>query len=121
MFPTRKTDMRGIWPAYRRIPRSVAGSLLGLVLAVGLASCARPPASAYYTAHASAQGSPIGKNTTGEDCTLVDRGSGGADIFCGAWQQPSARIRSGGAASGGNLMALATSSPWRADLESRLP
>ncbi len=110
--------MRGIRPAYRRISRFVAGSLLGLALAVGLASCARPPASAYYTARASAQGTPIGKNTTGEDCTLVDRGSGGADIFCGAWQQPSARIRSGGAASGANLMALATSSAWRAELES---
>ncbi len=112
--------MRGIRPAYRRISRFVAESLLGLALAVGLASCARPPASAYYTARASAQGTPIGKNTTGEDCTLVDRGSGGADIFCGAWQQPSARIRSGGAASGANLMALATSSAWRAELEKLL-
>lgn len=98
--------------------RGVAGVAV-LVLAAGLAGCQKPPASAYYTAQASAQGTPIGKNTTGEDCTLVSRRNNGADIFCGAWQQPSARIRSGGSASGANLMALATSSPWRAEIETR--
>lgn len=111
--------MRGFLPAYRRIPGTLAGSLLGAFVALSLASCTKPPATAYYTAQASAQGTAIGKNTTGEDCKLVDRGATGADIFCGAWQQPSARIRSGGSASGANLMALATSSPWRAELESR--
>jgi CHAT domain-containing protein len=89
-----------------------------LLLAIGVVSCNKPPASAYVSASTSASGTPIGKNTTGDDCTLVDRGGNGADIFCGAWGQPSARIRSGGPAGSANLTALATSSPWRAELES---
>ena len=93
-------------------------ALLLILLAFGLGSCNKPPASAYVSATTNASGTPIGKNTTGDDCTLVDRSGNGADIFCGAWGQPSARIRSGGSAASANLTALATSSPWRAELES---
>jgi hypothetical protein len=91
--------------------------LLVLLLLV-LAGCEKPPPDSYYKAESTAQGTAIGNNATGEACTLVRRG-GGADIYCGAWQQPSARIRSGGAAGGTSLMSLATSSPWRVELESR--
>lgn len=89
------------------------------LLALLLAGCEEPPASAYYRSTAETQGTPIGANTTGEECTMVRRGGGGADIFCGAWKQPSARIRPGGSASSANLNALATSSAWRSELESR--
>lgn len=92
--------------------------LLGLLLT--LAACDAPPPSAYYrSAQSSAEGTPIGTNATGEACTMVTRNGGGADIYCGAWQQPSARVRPGGPASAGSLATLATNSPWRVELESR--
>ncbi len=95
--------------------------LRGLIIGAGLAlaGCSKPPPEAYVKAQTISQGTPIGNNATGEACTLVDRGAGSADIFCGAWQQPSARVRSGGPAGASNLMALATNSPWRVELESR--
>ncbi|HVY13686.1 MAG TPA: CHAT domain-containing tetratricopeptide repeat protein [Rhodopila sp.] len=111
--------MHGPLSACRRVSGRFAGLLLALLLPFAAGSCSKPPASAYYRAQAGAQGTPIGKNTTGEACTLVNRSGGGADIFCGAWQQPSARIRSGGPAAGANLLTLATASPWRAELEGR--
>lgn len=91
---------------------------LSVCLFLVLSSCNKPPPDSYYKAQTNAQGTPIGNNATGEPCTMVQREGGGADIFCGAWQQPSARIRSGGAGTG-DLVGLATSSPWRVELESR--
>jgi CHAT domain-containing protein len=100
-----------------------------LALLLALAGCARPPASA-YTAGAVA-GKPaaqtsIGKNAVGEACTIQDAaGSGGAaDIYCGTWQQPSARVRpaadqSGAAATAAALPDIATASPWRAAIDQR--
>ena len=93
--------------------------LLSLGLLIGLGACDVPPPAAYYKGKSESQGVAIGDNATGEACTMVTRSGGGADIFCGAWQQPSARIRSGGPASASNLTALATNSPWRVELESR--
>jgi CHAT domain-containing protein len=89
-----------------------------LLAALALASCTRPPSSAYetgVTASASA-GTPIGSNTAGEACTSQPNGSG-VDVYCGAWDQPSAQLRAGGPASASDLTELATSSPWRATLE----
>jgi CHAT domain-containing protein len=91
---------------------------LSVCLLLMLSCCDKPPPGSYYKAQTNAQGTPIGNNTTGEPCTMVRREGGGADLFCGAWQQPSARIRSGGAATS-DLVGLATSSPWRIELESR--
>ena len=93
--------------------------LLSFCLLMGLPACDAPPPAAYYKSKSEAQGIAIGDNATGEACTMVTRSGGGADIFCGAWQQPSARIRTGGAAGEANLTALATNSPWRVELESR--
>ena len=93
--------------------------LLSLGVLIGLGACDAPPQTAYYKGKSESQGVAIGDNATGEACTMVTRSGGGADIFCGAWQQPSARIRSGGAANATNLTAIATNSPWRVELESR--
>ena len=42
-----------------------------------------------------------------------------ASIYCGDWEQPSARIRMGAPASTDALAALATQSPWRTELNAR--
>ena len=42
-----------------------------------------------------------------------------ADVFCGTWQQPSARVRAGGAGTAGELAQLATDSPWRTGIDNR--
>ena len=49
------------------------------LLALLLAGCEEPPASAYYRSTAETQGTPIGTNTTGEECTMVRRGGGGRE------------------------------------------
>ena len=90
-----------------------------LATVLPLAACDTPPESALYKAKSGASGVPIGNNASGEACTLVGRGGGGADVYCGAWQQPSARIRLGGNAGDVTLTALATTSQWRLELESR--
>ncbi len=90
-----------------------------LLLLLALATCDGPPPDAFYKAQSSAQGTAIGNNASGEACTMVSRPGSGADIFCGAWGQPSARVRLAGAAGSVNLQALASSSPWRLELESR--
>jgi CHAT domain-containing protein len=98
---------------YRHFP------LIAAILALTLASCAKPPPAAYEAADTSqpaSAGLAIGQNTAGESCTS-QAVSGGADVYCGSWDQPSAHVQTGGPASPGDLAALATSSPWRAALE----
>jgi tetratricopeptide (TPR) repeat protein len=90
---------------------------LALLLSLALWSCANPPPSAYDTgASGPAAGTAIGTNTAGESCTSQPNG-GGVDVYCGAWNQPSAQVRNGGPADAGQLAALATTSPWRASLD----
>ncbi len=43
----------------------------------------------------------------------------GADVFCGTWQQPSARVRSGGPGTAAELAQLATASQWRSGIDVR--
>ncbi len=90
-----------------------------LCLAIGLVACDTPPPGSYFKGQTAAHGTAIGTNKTGEPCILVERNGGGGDIFCGAWQQASARVRPGKAGDAANLMAVATNSPWRAELEGR--
>ena len=97
-----------------------AGSLIACLLAAGLAGCEKPPASAYargFGAAAKETQVAIGTNAVGEACNLQDTGNRSADIFCGTWQQPSARVRPGDAASAGDLARIAAASPWRAGLD----
>jgi CHAT domain-containing protein len=92
-----------------------------LLLTLALASCVKPPATAYESTdagdgNASGAGLTVGQNTAGESCTSQADATGAA-VYCGSWNQPSATVQKGGAAAPGDLAALATSSPWRASLE----
>ena len=94
--------------------------LLALLGALLLAGCARPPASAYVEggigSTTPSKQIAIGKNAVGESCTLQPAGAG-ADVYCGSWHQPSARVSEGGAIDAGQLVALATASPWRVGID----
>ncbi|WP_372620172.1 CHAT domain-containing protein [Falsiroseomonas sp.] len=86
-----------------------------------LSACTAPPPSAYVggSGGAAGGGEPVGANTVGEACTRQAAPGGGADIYCGTWQQPSARLRPAGPAGPAELAALAGSGPWRAALDAR--
>jgi CHAT domain-containing protein len=92
--------------------------IITLTLTLILAGCAKPPASAYDSdaAATTTGGLALGQNTAGESCNS-QTASGGADVYCGSWDQPSAHVQEGGLASQADLTALATTSPWRASLE----
>jgi CHAT domain-containing protein len=97
--------------------------LTWLILLVTCVGCATPPPSAYVNATAGS-GKPaaqeaIGKNAVGEACTIQETGQTSADIYCGTWQQPSARVRGGEAASADTLPGIAADSSWRAALDQR--
>jgi CHAT domain-containing protein len=95
--------------------------LASLGLALALAACATPPPSAYvksFTSQKPAAQTAIGKNAVGEACTLEPIDAG-ADIFCGTWQQPSARVRAGEAVAPGDLARIAAASPWRSGIDQR--
>jgi CHAT domain-containing protein len=100
---------------------AVSGLLIAILL---MAGCAVPPPSAYVNGDSAGQsaGLSVGKNAAGEDCTLQKASQGSAEIanvFCGTWQQPSGVVRSAGPVPSADLVALATSSPWREALEQR--
>ena len=91
-----------------------------LALLLALLGCDRPPPTAYvngWNAGAPQAQVSIGANAVGEACSLQDTGDSGANIFCGTWQQPSARIHAGEATSAGDLPHLAASSTWRVGID----
>ncbi len=97
----------------------MVGAGLVMVMGVALASCAKPPMSAYDNpggSESAAVSLPVGQNTAGESCT-IQRSGNTADVYCGSWDQPSAHVQNGGPAAAGDLAALATTSAWRASLE----
>ena len=74
-----------------KLPRRL--SLL-LVPLAGLAGCQTPPPEAYVGgAHAEGDGVAIGRDAAGEVCRQYVQPGGGADIYCGTWKQPAARVR----------------------------
>ncbi len=84
-----------------------------------LASCSTPPPQA-YTSRGAIGGVGIGRNASNEACTQQPRGGSGAvDVFCGAWQQPSASIARAGPGGPEALAGLAAAGPWRAALDAR--
>ena len=86
-----------------------------------LSGCAVPPPEAFVSG---GRGRPeqavdLGANAVGEACVQGGAGSGAVtEIYCGAWQQPSGRVRAAGASSSAGLSELASSGPWRTSLES---
>jgi CHAT domain-containing protein len=64
-------------------------------LALLAAGCASPPPEAFVpggSAATAATAVAIGANARGEPCRML-RSGGGAEVFCGEWSAPSARIR----------------------------
>src|SRR4051794_8955334 len=87
-----------------RLPATLR--LLPLLAPLLLPACAASPPDADVHAAQVA----IGKNSLGEDCTQQVEAGQSAAVFCGTWQQPSVRVRSGGPGAAGELAQLATSS-----------
>jgi CHAT domain-containing protein len=95
----------------------------GLMLLV-LAGCEVPPPSAYVSSESgsSATGQPLGTNAVGEACTQQAQGEGAArraDVYCGAWQQPSGEVRTAGPIDASQLAEIASTSAWRQGIEQR--
>lgn len=98
--------------------------MLAALLAFAATGCAVPLPSDYVDGGGAQQASglTLGKNAAGEACTAQSVGSGqskATNVFCGTWQQPSGVVRSAGPVAASDLLALATSSPWRQNLEQR--
>ncbi len=93
-----------------------------LALTTLLAACAAPPQSAYVASKKShTQGAtvPVGTNSAGESCTQDGHpGDAEAAVYCGTWQQPSARVVENSQGSG-DLQSIAASSSWRDGLDRR--
>ena len=105
------------------MPAAQRLQLIGLVLLAACVGCTTPPPTAYVNA-TGGSGKPaaqeaIGKNAVGEACTMQETGETSADLYCGTWQQPSARLRGGEAASPDTLASIAANSSWRAALDQR--
>jgi CHAT domain-containing protein len=67
-------------------------ALLPGLVALGLGACTTPPPSAYVPAATGGSFVSLGRNPAGEECRMASSGSG-ADIWCGEWSSPSARLR----------------------------
>ncbi len=97
--------------------------LLPLLVPLLLLGCDRPSAESYVHSAQAGSSKPIaqvsiGKNSVGEDCTQQAE-TQSADVFCGTWQQPSARVRSGGPGNSAQLAELVATSPWRSAIDNR--
>src|SRR4051812_8730967 len=98
--------------------------LLPLLAPLLVLACQVPPPEAYTKTTQTSVTKPvaevsIGKNSVGEACTQQAASGQSADVFCGTWEQPSARVRSGGPGSAADLPQLATASPWRSNIDHR--
>ena len=94
--------------------------VLAAILMV-LAGCAQPPSDAYLGGVAGNQRAiALGKDASGEACNQLQASRAVmADVFCGSWKHPAARVRSASAADGDSVTAVANASPWRQTLEAR--
>ena len=95
-----------------------AGSGTGL-LACFLAACTTPPPATFTTAdHAASL--PIGRNDAGEACTQDGQpGDATASIYCGSWEQPSARVARADTP-GATLAGITAAGTWREALDRRM-
>lgn len=105
--------------------RRHAASLALTLLAAG--ACTAPPPEAYAVGGRSftpAAARPVGDNAQGEPCVMQPArlregdpaGARGFEIFCGAWQQPSARLF---LAPSGEPEAIVAGGTWRFGLDQR--
>jgi CHAT domain-containing protein len=96
---------------------------LMLLAALLPAACNSPPPESYVegsAAGAAAESVALGSNTLHESCTQQLQASGEALIYCGAWEQSSARVAvAGGSAGAIPLSQLAANSAWRTSLDQR--
>ncbi len=93
-----------------------------LAILIGLGACTEPPPASMVaggSGNTAQAGLNLGSNAAGEACTQQKTGEGVADVYCGTWQQPSARVRAAGPAVPSALEALATGSAWRTGLNDR--
>ena len=103
--------------------RGIAGLACLLMVLTPLSGCQTPPPSAYVRGtnveRAEAQTS-LGTNAAGEACVQQPAGDRGADVFCGTWQQPSARVEYGGGGTVADLPGVASSGAWRTSIDARM-
>ena len=89
--------------------------ITAILLLAALAACEAPPATIFVSTGAkSGASTPAGNNAVGESCERYARPGGGADIYCGSWQQPSAEVHPSPTT---NLQAAAAQ--FRAELDPR--
>jgi CHAT domain-containing protein/tetratricopeptide (TPR) repeat protein len=100
------------------------GPLCCLLALTILNGCHTPPPSAYVhgtSIDRPAEQTTLGTNAAGEACVQQPAGDRGAEVFCGTWQQPSARVEFGGAGNGADLAALASGgAAWRVGIDARM-
>ncbi|MDE2580285.1 MAG: CHAT domain-containing protein [Rhodospirillales bacterium] len=96
--------------------RFVAGLACLLV-----AGCTAPPPTAYIGAGPGAgAGVALGRDAAGESCLQLAGGMPRTvSIYCGGWTQPAARVAETGAGTTSALRQVATSGPWRDQLDQR--
>ncbi len=101
-----------------------AGAVVSLLLALApLSACHRPPAESFVRGTSidkPSEQTVLGVNAAGETCVQQPAGARGAEIFCGTWQQPSARVEYGGPGGSAEMGAVATAGAWRANIDARM-
>jgi CHAT domain-containing protein len=94
-----------------------------LLLLASLTGCQTPPAASYVrgtSVEQSTARTSLGTNAAGEACVQEPVGERDAEVYCGTWQQPSARVEFGGPATAADLPGLAAGGLWRAGIDARM-
>ena len=101
-----------------------ASWLLPALLAAG---CSTPPPAAFVSSGTSRNGAaiPVGRNDAGEACVQDgEPGDAAASVYCGNWEQPSARVARAEALAAGipaaSLAAVTAGGNWREGLDRRM-
>ena len=98
--------------------RRAIATAFGFMLLAGC-TAATPGAEGPRSTETGRESVVVGSNTVGERCTQQSDSTRSASVYCGTWEQPSARISRGPPASADTLSELATRSDWRTELNNR--